>query len=46
MLAVNTKTGEVDYGYLLYDLQNIEETQQHALIERWEFKPFKVIPAT
>ena len=46
MLAVNTKTGEVDYDYLPYDLRNIEETQQYALIDGWEFKPFKVIPAT
>jgi len=48
MLAVNTKTGEVDYDYIQYDLRNIEEAQQehHALIDGWVFKPFKVIPAT
>jgi hypothetical protein len=48
MLAVNTRTGEVDYDYIQYDLRNIEETQQeqYTLIDGWEFKPFKVILVT
>lgn len=48
MLAVNTVTGEVDYDYLQYDLRSAEEANHgyHALIDGWEFKPFKIVPAT
>lgn len=47
MLPVCVKTGEVSFEYLEYDLRTVEETQQeqYALIDGWEFRPFKVVPA-
>jgi hypothetical protein len=48
LLPVCEATGEVDYMYLEYDLQTIEDTQQEhlALIDGWEFRPFRIVPAT
>jgi|ETNvirome_6_1000_1030641.scaffolds.fasta_scaffold61551_2 hypothetical protein len=48
MLPVSSTTGEIDYCYVEYDLQTIKATQHEGfeLIDGWEFKPFKLVPAT
>jgi hypothetical protein len=44
-LAVNNKTGEVDYGYVEYDIRERPEDDQEefALIDGWSWHPFKLV---
>ena len=44
-LPVEIKTGKVDYGYVEYDLESIPTEDWLALIDGWEYRPFKVTPA-
>lgn len=47
-LAVNDKTGGVDYGYIEYGIRQQPEMgdpEAFALIDGWSWKPFKVVRA-
>jgi len=45
-LAVNVKSGAVDYGYIEYDLREPpgEDDETFRLIAGWGWRPFKILP--
>ena len=44
-LPFHPATGKVDRLMLDRDLRDLEECRGFKLVEGWEFRPFKIIPA-
>jgi hypothetical protein len=44
-LAVNTENGYVDRLWLEHDHRTLEDCSEHRLVEGWEWRPFKIVPA-